>query len=787
MIGAAVIRLLAAVLLVIWPMAALGQEQADPSEDASDAPVTVAETPAGVDFTAFERLAQRAEDLATNENASPFALSRLRAELVVWRDILLDASQSNAARIATVAAQIDALGPVPEDGEEPQEVTERREDLIAQRNDLIAPRLLANEAHARVEGLIREFDMLSLRSGTEELTQRGPSPLNLVALQQAVGAVVGLFGIVATELSVGISAGLAGGTLMDDLPRALGLFVIGAALLTIGRRTVTDWRARLASSYGRWSPLFRLIVSFAQIVVPLIGLSAVAEAIQMLEVFGLRGNDIVGAIPLAGFWAIFGWWLSRLLFPLGLHGGYLFYDADVRTRGRRYVKAIGWVSAVAILLEAGLRTVELSEAAYAATELPFLVLLGVLLWRLGVVIKTPPMPAHEGEVVQPGGMRLVIGRYSTVVAILSPLVAALGYRFAGSGLMSASLLSLGLVGVLFLVQRNMQDLLESPLAEEDNRGLYALLPVFVSFVLFMVSAPLFALIWGTSVDDLLELWVRFREGFAIGETRLSPTDFLMFAFVFAFGYLLTRFIQGLLRNSVLPRTRLDLGAQNAVVAGLGYVGIILAGIFAITSAGLDLSNLAIVAGALSVGIGFGLQNIVSNFVSGIILLIERPVSQGDWIEVGGQMGIVREISVRSTRIRTFDRRDVIIPNADLVSGQVTNWTRGDLAGRIIIPVGVAYGSDVERVTEILGEISAAHPALEQVPPPMVLFQGFGADALEFEIRGILTDVNHILTARSDLNYAIDRRFREAGIEIPFAQRDIWLRNAEVLERGKADE
>ncbi|MEJ2686549.1 MAG: mechanosensitive ion channel [Gammaproteobacteria bacterium] len=196
-------------------------------------------------------------------------------------------------------------------------------------------------------------------------------------------------------------------------------------------------------------------------------------------------------------------------------------------------------------------------------------------------------------------------------------------------------------------------------------------------------------------------------------------------------------------------------------------------------AGLEYKNLAIIAGALSVGIGFGLQNIVNNFVSGLILLFERPIRTGDWIVVGSTEGYVKRIRIRSTQIQTFDRADVIVPNSELISTQVTNWMLYDLRGRVRVPVGVAYGSDTALVKQLLLEAGGAHPQVitdGSAPEPVVLFLEFGDSSLNFELRIYIREIDMRLAVVSDLNFAIDAAFREHGVEIPFPQRDVHVRD-----------
>lgn len=297
-------------------------------------------------------------------------------------------------------------------------------------------------------------------------------------------------------------------------------------------------------------------------------------------------------------------------------------------------------------------------------------------------------------------------------------------------------------------------------------------------VLTIIGLGIFAASWGLDTTGIWEDLARLFREIKIGELSISPATIVTAFVVLAIGVLITRSFQGWLSNRFLPTTRLDTGLRNSITTGMGYLGFIASAMIAFSQAGLDLSNLAIVAGALSLGIGFGLQSIVSNFVSGIILLAERPIKAGDWVVVGGEEGTVRKISVRSTEIETFDRATVIMPNADFISGAVKNMMYGNTIGRFIVTVGVSYDSDPEHVRKILLDVANNHPLVLAYPETYVLFSDFGASSLDFELRGYLADCSKSISVRSDLRFAIFSRLKEEGIELPFPQRDINIKGLE---------
>jgi small-conductance mechanosensitive channel len=312
-------------------------------------------------------------------------------------------------------------------------------------------------------------------------------------------------------------------------------------------------------------------------------------------------------------------------------------------------------------------------------------------------------------------------------------------------------------------------------------------PYFLGFSLlnFIGTLLLMGLALGVEFSQYVELWVRFNEGLTLGDINLTPASILNFGVIFGLGYFATTVIQRIVKSTVLPKTKMDKGSQNALVSGVGYIGYTLAAVVALSSVGFNLSSIAIVAGALSVGIGFGLQTIVSNFVSGIILLVERPIKEGDWIEASGFSGTVKKISVRSTQIETFDRAMVVVPNSELIAGSVLNWTHSNETGRVRVSVGVSYDTDPKRVERLLLKVGKSHEMALKNPEPFVRFQQFGDSSLDFDLIIYVKDKNYMFQVRSELHYSIFDLFKKEGIEIPFPQRDLNIKgnsNSNVTKR-----
>jgi small-conductance mechanosensitive channel len=234
-------------------------------------------------------------------------------------------------------------------------------------------------------------------------------------------------------------------------------------------------------------------------------------------------------------------------------------------------------------------------------------------------------------------------------------------------------------------------------------------------------------------------------------------------------------IQRVLDEEIYPRKNVEPGVGISINRLIHYAFVIIGSVIAMSTIGIGLQSLAVLMGAFGIGIGFGLQNIVSNFASGLILLFERSIKVGDVVIINGQWGRIKNLGLRSTVVETFDRSELIVPNSDLVSNTVTNWTLTDRQIRIIVKVGVAYGSDVELVKSILSRVAQENPFIMKFPEPSILFMGFGDSSLDFELRVFVSDVDYMLTMRSELNSEIDRLFRENNIEIPFPQNDLHIR------------
>ena len=299
--------------------------------------------------------------------------------------------------------------------------------------------------------------------------------------------------------------------------------------------------------------------------------------------------------------------------------------------------------------------------------------------------------------------------------------------------------------------------------KESLAQLAILLAGAAQMALYGIGALLVVAPWGLQSEDLAGSMRAAFFGFSVGDVTISPSNILVALLLFGLALGLTRAIQGWLDQRFLPLTQLDRGLRNSIRTSLGYLGFVLAAGLALSHLGLGLERLAIVAGALSVGIGFGLQSIVNNFVSGLILLWERAIRVGDWIVVGEDQGYVRRINVRSTEIETFDRLTVIVPNSNLVSGVVKNWVRGDRVGRVRVTMVLGNETDTEAARDLLVASARAHESVLRIPAPAVVFAAIGPSSSTLDLFCYVDDVETSARIRSDLLFDIHKRFKAAAL------------------------
>jgi potassium efflux system protein len=728
-------------------------------------------------------------------------LGGLRTKVEEVLDGTTQTAETLRPQLAAVKSQIEKLGPAPtKDGPaESSEVAAERARLTALSSAYDGAIKTSEVTWERARQLIERITVLRLSLFTRNLMERRPSPLMPGVWRDLISD--------ASSVRYQFTAWAAHWwDLARDKQTALGFLAAAALLLYAGLkvaiRRVTDRRTHKAEPP---QPSFFERAASVCWVAPLRALPAFAGGLLLyggLDALDLLQNPwgrsfpvlVKGVLVFAAVSAL----LSAVLAPTEPQWR-LVPLAD--GPARRVAWLLGAMTVVYVL--DGLLTevsrqfvvpLSLSVAQSVVWSIAFAGLLAGLLL-------TPFTPQGvTGPAVSPHAPRwLKLPMWIIAAGIVATVL--LGYvalaRFAAQQLqLTGIVVLLGWLGYLAIRaftreppqrSRPVSDLLEQKFGLDAPRRhqLARLTELALTFLLVICALPLLMLQWGFSGADIRDWLKSLLFGIEVGQFRISLVRILAGIVLFIALLFATRLFQRWVRERA-AQSRMDPAIANSIETVLGYAGIALAALFAVSYAGLDITNFAIVAGALSVGIGFGLQSIVNNFVSGLILLIERPIKVGDRIVVGDQQGYVRRISVRATEVETFDRASVIVPNSELITGRVLNWTHRDWLGAVNVKVGVAYDADPEQVIAILKQCAEDHPQVLRTPAPSAALESFGDSALLFSLRVSLPDIDKAYGVQSDLRVAIFKALRAAGIEIPFSQVDVTLRDLEAIKAHLAE-
>lgn len=731
------------------------------------------------------------------EDLNDPTLVRTRGSLEPVRDELRELISSLERRLEDVDNRLKQIGDAPEEGQPAEEA-----GIAAERARLQARRTALDGALKQGRLLMLRADKLSERITerrrslfTRELLGRTSSAVDpkfwLEAFRAIPSAARGV--VLLTEGWIGYAKGAETPLTIAAAVLTLIAFAVGVGLFLrwFRRRTLEPRQLETRFSRSLYALLTLLRIAIAAPAV-------VAAAVLIIDAFGLMPDRIqtigLGLAAATGI-ASFGRGVAIALFAPGEpHRRLLRISDDIAQLIARDMiwaaRMLGAVGFLTLLLGAVVAPVSLTVATSALFALGVAAILCYFLFQIGRT-DNPEDEISGAGWLRTFGWLLVIGIVASLATGFIGLAAFLAGRF---------LIALGVLGALYVVLVFTDALFTDVLNASSPRtksiaSFFGLRPRSIELLGTLLSAVLRVLLvlavmlpllgpWGIFAADFFGVVRDATFGLRIGDVTISLVNiFTAFAIVLI-GILATRAVQRWLTLQFLPRTALDPSLQNSVSTIFGYVGVIVAISVALAELGVDFQKITLVAGALSIGIGFGLQSVVSNFVSGLILLAERPIRVGDIINVKGEEGRVLRIHVRATEIETGDRANVIIPNSELITQVVKNRTHTDTFARVAVPVGVAYGSDVGKVREILFDIAKAHPHVMEMPAPTVFLTGFGESAINFELGWVVRNIGDGAGVKSDVCFAILERFHAAGIEMPYPHRVVRI---EGLDAGETAE
>jgi potassium efflux system protein len=688
-----------------------------------------------------------------------------------------EAAQKMEGPLAEVAKQVEELGPLPEPGKsEPQSLAQKRFLLTGQldrlqglRKQLDLMALEAEQAEARLTELQREQFLQRIFSFERSIMDprlwwdvlSGTSNFADIAMQRMRASWL-------TRTSV-------------SEPLALIIFPAGMLLLwLITNRILPILFSGLAPAPGGrledMTALFKLWTAvwggFKFVLAAVVGLILLNVALatagylpgSMETIFRAVFNGVASAIMSAG----------------------LLYVVCSPGRPERRLVAVGEQAARTLPVLAGIasfvdETGDNLQQLASSFNLPVsfvvghsavvaLALIALLTFALHLVRKEAAKGLTNGQTPYFLVWTLRLMPLIWLLLVIAALALVFGFvafsYFVASNLLSSLLLIVAFGTVHALINAFCQALAESnsgpgnllrrftAWSEAAISRTALLLRTLADVVLTVLATIILLGMWTDVLFDTYSIFAAVRDGFSIGSITVSPVALAIGLTVLIVGVLLTRSIAKWLESRVLRDTQLDPGVRNSIHSATSYAGYILAAILALTATGVDFSNVALIAGALGVGIGLGLQSIVNNFVSGLILLAERPMRVGDWVVTKAGEGIVKKINVRATEIETFDNATIIVPNSNLISDAVLNWTHRDTVGRFTVPVSVIHGTDPKFVQDTLLKIAQNHPKVMRHPAPVVQLARISQLSLDFDLRGYTQHVFDGVFVSSDIRMAI---------------------------------